>query len=312
MPTPRPTYLHRCFEAFAAISAKIYGTPFDLPAIERAVKHLQRNTPLTYQDLRYFESPDHWWFKQFWLFPPEHDVAPALNSRTFNFWQLQDGNERATITALLDIFRSVDLVSIILRFIRPDRYGILSPPVERVLDVRRCSDGVETYMNYLSNLRAIRQQYGFTRAADADMALWVLHERCFGGLRDQEVARAYASDSFMLQLRARNLVAPLAELAAPRLAQALQGVKPDLAALVACHALEIQLRELATNHGVAGRNLDELIRALPRYGGIDRLRKASGNGSARFATISSTAAIFRHRSRPRISSRRSYDSKPTC
>lgn len=55
-----------------------------------------------------------------------------LEERTFNFWQLPK-NEVSLITALLDVFKSIGLVSILLRFVRPDHYGIISHPVERVL-----------------------------------------------------------------------------------------------------------------------------------------------------------------------------------
>ena len=277
-----PSYLQTCHQAFRAVSELKYkyGVPFDLPAIERAVAHLRRTTPLTYQDLRYFEAEEHWWFQKFWVFPPERHVTAALEGATFDFWNLPR-NEDTVIPQLLDAFKSIELVSIILRFIRPEHNGIISPPVERILDVRRGSDAAETYRNYLSDLRAIRDRasYGFMRAADADMALWVLHERCFGTHRDPEIERAYRTDPFILSLRAKNLVAPLAELSRPRLAAALRGTAPDLAALLACHTLELQIRKIAERLGAAtvGTRIDlsELIDGLPNYSGIDQLRKGN-------------------------------------
>jgi hypothetical protein len=52
------------------IEKKYPGRAFDLPAIERSVKHLRRHAPLSYADLARFESPNHWWFEKFWVFPP--------------------------------------------------------------------------------------------------------------------------------------------------------------------------------------------------------------------------------------------------
>lgn len=153
--------------------------------------------------------------------------------------------------------------------------------MERVLDVRRGSDAVETYRNYLGDLRAIcdKGKYGFTRAADVDMALWVPHEKCFGIHRDSEIERAYRADPFILGLRAKNLVAPLAELSYPRLAVALRETAPDLAALIACHTLELLIRKIGQHlqSGVVGSGIElgELIDALPNHGGIDRVRKAN-------------------------------------
>ena len=160
------------------------------------------------RDLAYFVAREHWWFEKFWVFPPEETVTPALARVKFDFWNLPRNQERE-LGKLLDVFKSIELVSIILRFVKPAAYGIISPPVERVLDVRRGSDALETYRNYLDDLREIQRHYRFARAADADMALWVLHERCFGTLRDAETAAAYAGDRFMLRLRAKNLVGHL-------------------------------------------------------------------------------------------------------
>ncbi len=272
----KPHYLKACFAAFREVSKAKYGSPFDLPAIERRVVKLQSRKTLTYQDLQYFEAKEHWWFERFWVFPPEHRVTPELEKRTFDFWHLPK-NETAVIPELLDVFKSIELVSIILRFVRPNAYGIISPPVERVLDVRRGSDAVETYRNYLTDLREIAKACGFERTADADMALWVLHEKCFGEKRDVDVERAYRADPLFLRLRAKNLVLPLAELSYPKLAEALHAVKPDLAALIACHTLEMLIREVAEllTPDVARIDLENLIDALPNYGGMDPLRKAS-------------------------------------
>jgi len=272
-----PHYLKACFAAFQEVSRAKYGTPFDLPAIERTVAPLRSLRTLTYQDLQYFEAKEHWWFERFWVFPPEHRITPALEKRTFDLWNLPK-NEAEVIPELLDVFKSIELVSIILRFVKPEAYGIISPPVERVLDVRRGSDAVETYRNYLTDLREIARVCAFGRTAHADMALWVLHERCFGEHRDPEVERAWRTDPLFLRLRAKNLVLPLAELSYPKLAEALHHVKPDLATLVACQALEALIREagklLAPSMTQPRAKLEDVIDALPNWGKIDELRKA--------------------------------------
>lgn len=254
----------------------MYGTPFDLPAIERKVAKLRSKKTLGYGDLQFFEAKEHWWFTRFWVFPPEHHVTPELAKRTFHFWNLPR-NEREVIADLLDVFKSIELVSIILRFIVPGNYGIISPPVERVLDVRRGGDAVQTYLNYLSDLREIALGSGFKRAADADMALWVLHEKCFGANKDPEIVRLYLADPMFLRLRAKNLVLPLANLSYPKLAEALHNVKPELAALVACHTLEILIRDWAQYIApdCASIGLAKLIEALPSYGPVDILRKGA-------------------------------------
>jgi hypothetical protein len=151
-----------------------------MDAIEVVGKSLREINPITYENLAgLFEAADqHWgWFSQYWYVPSQ--AGPLRFS--FEFGDLDDRNERQAIRELLEEIKHIELVSIILRFIRSDQYGILSPPVERVLNVGWGSDAVETYVNYLRDLRAIRREVGFPKVADADMALWVLHAKCFGG-----------------------------------------------------------------------------------------------------------------------------------
>lgn len=277
MPTTPPSYLHRCLSDFRDVSGQLYKRgPFDLRAIEQKVQHLRGRRPLTYQDLAFFVSPEHWWFEQFWVFPPEEKVSPALRRRTFDFWHLPK-NQDQVLEGLFDVFKSIELVSIILRFIKPEAYGIISPPVERVLDVRRGSDALETYRNYLDNLEAIRRHYDFRRAADVDMALWVLHERCFGTHRDPDIASAYATDRFMLKLRAHNLIEHLLkDRSYGEVAEAVQEIDERLAAVLASHTFELQLRTfgeiLGISPAISGMKLSELIEAFPSRS-IDPIRR---------------------------------------
>ncbi len=80
----------------------------------------------------------------------------------------------------------------------------------------------------------------------------------------------------MLQLLVKNLVAPLAELSEARLARALVAVKPDLAALIACHYFEVLIRRVAEQFHVSEQHssLDATIDSIPNYGPVDPTRKA--------------------------------------
>lgn len=271
-------YLKKCLQEFPDICKLKYGFEFDLASVEDKVKHLRRRTALPYEDLEHFKSPEYWGFDRYWMFPPEEKIRPVLEKEIFDFWNLPGSNEAETVRRLLYIFKSIELASIILRFIRPEHYSIFSAPIQHMLDIRHGRDQVETYLIYLENLRRIRDHYGFSRIADVDMALWVLHEKCFGQHQDPEISGAYHRDDFMLQLRANNLVAPLAGLSEARLARALADVKPDIAAMIACHCLETQIRKLAEKFSLQNIDsytpLENIIESLPRYGPVDAKRKA--------------------------------------
>ena len=88
MQSPVEDYLHDCLREFPEICRKKYGVAFDLAAVEKKVKQLRRKVQLTYKDLSYFESPEDWWFKRFWIFQPEIWIEPELKEVTFDFWNL--------------------------------------------------------------------------------------------------------------------------------------------------------------------------------------------------------------------------------
>ena len=131
----------------------------------------------------------------------------------------------------------IENVSVVLRYVNPLQYGIISPPVEKVLEVRRGRTEVETYLNYLRDIRDVRDHHGLARAADADMALWVVQERILSSYRDHDLLREFRGDLFLRRRRAVNLLAGLGDAAQdddlPALAKALVDIHPTLAATIA-------------------------------------------------------------------------------
>jgi hypothetical protein len=94
-------------------------------------------------------------------------AAEAINNR---------GEIKDCIIKLFHVFRNIQQVSIILRFIDPVNYGMFTPPVEKILETKRSPSPIQTYINYLNDLRKIQSECPniFDRIADIEMALWVL------------------------------------------------------------------------------------------------------------------------------------------
>lgn len=70
----------------------------------------------------------------------------------------------------------------------------------------------------------------------------------FGPLQDAEIKGLYFNDPFMLRVRAKNLVGPLAPLSHAQLAQAIENVHPDQVGLIACYRFEILIREIGRSY----------------------------------------------------------------
>ena len=269
-------YLQVCLEQFPDVSKQRWerGRTFDLEAIEEKVKDLQTKevsvSELHERFSDYLNNDKFWWFSQYWLFPSLEYLSQKDKEQTFRFperpREIENKNEeKELIQNLLKAFRQIELVSIMLRFICPESFGILSPPVEHVLNLRRGTNAVATYRNYLKDIRKIRDSYALHTAAKTDMALWVLEHRCYGelNLKNGNIKEEFQKDEFMLQLRAKNLAEAFTDLTWAQLAIALYNVKNDLAAVVGSYALEKNVKEWAKASGV-----NDKVQQLWAKGGV--------------------------------------------
>jgi len=239
------SYLRRCLELFAATMEQHHGWRPDYAGLEEKLAPIRKgDRDFSYHDLEIIQDRRYWDFRQFWRFPDEsefhHEIDTAAATRMLRALPL---DEAASITRLHEAFKSIQNVSVVLRFVHPEAYGIMSAPVEKVLEVRRGRTEVETYRNYLGDIRSLRDHHGLTRAADVDMALWVLEERVLASYKDHELLAGYRGDSFLHRLRAVNLLAGLADADDPlSLARATLEVHRGLAAALVSYAFERTLR----------------------------------------------------------------------
>ena len=109
-------------------------------------------------------------FTFWWKMPEINEVDFFPLKGIFSKLKPQDNK---VIGMLFDLLKNIEIVSCVIRFIDPQNYGIMSPPVENLLNVRGRHQ-IEKYLNYLQNLEELREEYNFHRIADVDMALWVL------------------------------------------------------------------------------------------------------------------------------------------
>jgi hypothetical protein len=255
--------LRSCLEEFEKTALARHSRVPDFEAIEAVGSRLRdKQNPLAFEDLRELFHACHqgnWWFDEYWE-PPQKQGVLGLS---FPLRDFDRTVEEQGIEELLSEIKNIEVVSIILRFVRPDSYGILSPPVQRVLNVSWGSNATKTYLNFLENLRQIRRRVGFDRVADVDMALWVLHAKCFGGEQGSlEFRKYYTSDPFLLRLRAKNLISPFRDLPPSVFTRSVRRVRRDLAVVMACYLFEIAVRAKARDLGCLWKGANPLSEVL--------------------------------------------------
>lgn len=164
---------------FEDVCLKKYLVKPDFKTIERKLAHLRTGDPITYADLEAIAREDLWIFDKYWLWPAREQIENDLE-RTADVIidpVAKAGEEPDMIHALLDIFRNISLVSILLRFVWPEHYAIYSRPCLQVLRIERGYDDVEEFMNYVSEMRTLRTSFGLDRTADVDMIVWAISQR---------------------------------------------------------------------------------------------------------------------------------------
>ena len=123
------SYLYRCFLLHGQLRSIYYrkSPRQDVGEIERRLEGVKSNKRLRYEDLEQIVNPDVWDAEDFGYWPPRRELEQSLESRTWDFWN-QPKNEEDLIQGLLEVFHQIELVSVVLRFIVPKHFGIMSPP----------------------------------------------------------------------------------------------------------------------------------------------------------------------------------------
>ena len=260
-------YLQKCCDLHTELTEIRFGRRQDLGDIERAVAHVRSSRQLTYDDIEKIHDSRVWNADLFGYWPSRAEIESILDPAEWDFWNLPKREDKA-IAALIDVFRQIEPASVVLRFIVPDHYGILSPPVETILGLGPYRRRRDRYKAYLRNLRALQHDRGLASAAMADMALWVLQVGVVDGLlrghRDYEMLQeAYKNDGQLRAIQVGNLTARLfRDLSRADLAEALLATNAELAGQIAAIEFERSVKEL----GAA--DPDDSLREI-----VERLRR---------------------------------------
>ncbi len=257
-------YLHKCAELHLEVTERRFGRRQDLGEIERAVAHVLSSRRFTYDDIERIRDSRIWDADLFGHWPSRTEFESIIHSAEWDFWYLPQGEKKA-IATLLKVFPRIETASVVLRFIAPSHYGILSPPVETILGLgpyRRLGD---RYKAYLRNLRALQRDRGLASVAMTDMALWVLQLGVVDGLlrghaEYETLQEAYSADAKLRAIQVGNLARRLfEEMSRPDLAEALLDTNLELAGQIAAIEFERAVKELAD----AGSDI-KLRKAVPK------------------------------------------------
>ena len=248
-------YLHDCLALHGQVTEMRDGRGQDLFRIEDETDNVQSSCRLTYDHIEKIRNSRIWNADTFGYWPSRSEVESVLESTEWSFRTLPEEEEKV-IEDLLETFHQIELVSVILRFVVPEHYGIMSPPVEKVLGIGPFRKHSERYLAYLDNLREIRHARNFRSAAEVDMALWVLQvgilddgllKRDLSDDEYESLLSGFRNDSRLREIRVGNLSRQLfLEMSRVELSEALLATDVSLAGQLAGIQFEQDVKRLTS------------------------------------------------------------------
>ncbi|HGE70177.1 TPA: hypothetical protein ENX78_05030 [Candidatus Poribacteria bacterium] len=164
--------LKRLLDIFSNATIYLVGREQNLQGLETALADIKgKSIPFTRTHLEIIRDKEnkYWNFERFWTLPDINSLDFSELDRAIK----NKSEKKGAIYILNSQIKNIEISSIIFRFIDPENYGIISSPVEKVLELKRGFSDEENYIYYLDNLKLIKDRYGFHKIAHVDMALFV-------------------------------------------------------------------------------------------------------------------------------------------
>ena len=269
-PSGQAGYLHRCLALFPQVTEIRYDKRQCLEEVEREVaRRLTARTDLWEVVHTIYNSPgfDAGVFGPLHGHQIEHDLKRTADGE----WQSLE--DERLIKVLYGAFRQIEPVSVVMRFVYPKRFGIMSSPVATLVGVRPRRRATATYGAYVNSLREIGDSHGLERAADVEMALWALQVGALDGrlpaAQSEPLRNEYRKDRQLQRLATRNLTKQLfAETGELDVADALLDSAPALAGKIA----GIEFEQLVAKRVLGGGNgVERPVSLACCRGGDERL-----------------------------------------
>lgn len=240
--TLMPFDLKQYAARFDEVTRHRYKQSYDLPALEKDFATLRNGERhLSARDVLKLFDPTRTPYGTFWTKPSQKELDAMLSSARVKLSPVPL-DEVAFIDSLVRKFHSIGLVSLILRFVHPDRYGIFSTPIVHLLNVHRPHTS-ELYVAYCQELRTWREHFGMSSVAGTELALWTYLQIAAEVKEGEEQVRAFDSEIWIQRRRVSQALSPFLEAYGPlELARILVYLDPNLAGKIAGEEYETRLR----------------------------------------------------------------------
>ena len=198
-------WLTECYELYPELTQLRTRQTYDLPRVEREVRQASSGYLVDAKVLKIIEESAGWSYPTWW---------PRLSEKITEPVKLKDlrsaEGKQDAVKLLHSSLMHIEVVSVVLRFLCPEEFGILSPPVMAFVNLPPADTHAHLYHNYLSVLKKLlRKCPALKHVANVDMALWsAAHLNYFlpkDRARRDELSKKIWRDEFFQEIRLNNL-----------------------------------------------------------------------------------------------------------
>lgn len=253
-------WLERFHALFKVATERRAGRAQDLSRVEEELRHGRHDWEVGQRELEIIETSDGWDYPKWWPRISSHIERPI--TLPTHIYSAQ--GKRKAIEDLHDVLKNIEIVSVVLRFMCPEAFGIISPPVTSFLCLFPSPSPVNYYLHYLKVLKGFVEHYAvFDRVADIDMALW--------SAAHLSLDSAYAAlteemrlDQYLQEIRLANVVDELGRFwqrsETQRVVFARMLIEYDhvLGSVIASRVYESVLQEIMECCGMVGSGFDKI------------------------------------------------------
>jgi hypothetical protein len=245
--------LRKHLDRFPEVCRKKFGRTYGFRTLERDLEQLRAGERwLVARDVLKIFDPTRTPFARYWPKSNARELDQILSQQHLMLAPvLPDCG--GLVERLLAVFHDIGIVSLVLRFTHPDRFGVFSTPIVNLLQVHRPTT-VDLYLAFCDELRQWQQHFRMASVAGTEMALWAFHQLTKGPEHSAEVEQARAefdADVWIQRRRIAHALRPfLQKYGGLELARILAEEHPKLAGKIAGEEYERRLRFVARRYGL--------------------------------------------------------------
>ena len=246
------------FERFPKSASRSSGGRIPFARWRRSLSRLcTGNRWLAAKDVLNIFDPAATPFGRYWPRPNEKELDQVLKKARLVLGPVPV-DPRELVRRAIDVLHSTGIMSLVLRFAHPDRYGVFSTPIMNLLQVHRPRT-IDLYLAYCEELRAWKEHFRMESVADTETALWTYHALVAGETHAGEASTSHAefdADIWIQRRRVAQVLRPFLRNYGPlELARILVEEEPKLAGKIAGEEYERLLR-VAARELCGGMNLN--------------------------------------------------------